>query len=379
MIYLRFFTVLILIFAISLSPAEIYSALDVSAKSAIMIDAETGRILFEKNAYEKRSMASTTKIITAITAIEKGNLSDVVIISENAASTEGSSVWLEPGEKLTLSELLYAVLLESGNDASVAVAEHIGGSVEAFSSMMNATCRNAGADSTNCVTPSGLDAELHYTTAYDMAKIAAYAMKSEVFREIVATQKATIPWEGKEWDRTLVNHNKLLNMYDGADGIKTGYTKKSGRCLVSSAEKNGFRVIVVTLDAPDDWNDHIKLFDYAFSTYTEDIVLISEGVPLGNVKVEGIREEYAEFGAEETVTIKKSGQDESDIRLKLSENLKAPLYSGEIVGTAEIFLNNNYYKTINLILLSDAEKNSFIYMLKENFTKLLKVLLYSMR
>ena len=376
---MHYIATVFLIFSISLFPISIHSSVDVSAKSAIMIDAETGRIIYEKNAYDRLSMASTTKIITAITAIENGNLSDIVTISENAASTEGSSVWLEPGEKLTLSELLYAMMLESGNDASVAVAEHIGGSIEAFSVMMNETCKKAGAISTSCITPSGLDAEQHFTTAYDMAQIACHAMKSEIFREIVSTYKTTIPWEGKEWGRTLVNHNKLLNMYDGVDGIKTGYTKKSGRCLVSTAEKDGFRVIAVTLDAPDDWNDHIKLFEYAFSTYTEDEVLLTEGSFLGKIKILGNVYDEASYGADETVIIKKLGQGNVNISYELFDNLKAPMRKGDIVGKADISLNDRYYKTVNLVLLADVEKNSFIYIFNENFERLLKILLYSVR
>ncbi len=361
------------------TPINISSSVSVSAESAIMIDAETGRIVYEKNADERLSMASTTKIITAIAAIENGNPADIVTVSENAASTEGSSVWLSPGEKLTLSELLYALLLESGNDAAVAIAEHVGGSAEGFASIMNEVCLKAGASSTNCVTASGLDDEMHYTTASDMAKIARYAMRSEVFREIVSTEKATIPWEGKDWDRTLVNHNKLLTMYDGVDGIKTGYTKKSGRCLVSSAEKDGWRLIVVTLNAPDDWNDHIKLFDYAYSTYTEDAVLLTKGEVCGEISVVGSKTNSITYGTDEDVSVRKISDEDFNIEYSIPESLTAPVTKGEKIGTATITFGKEIYKTVDLIALSDIKKDSHPYIFYENFKKLLKILLSSTR
>ena len=205
--------VLFLVFLCTLFPIKTNSSLDISAKSAVLIDTETGRIIYEKNADERLAMASTTKIITAITAIKYGNLSDVVTVSLNAATTEGSSVWLSEGEKLSLSDLLYAMMLESGNDASVAVAEHIGGDVDSFAKLMNITCKEAGAFSTNCITPSGLDDDMHYTTAKDMAKIARFAMKNKTFREIVSTYHYIMPSTNRsDTDRDFYNTNKLLTI-----------------------------------------------------------------------------------------------------------------------------------------------------------------------
>lgn len=237
------------------APRTAQAAVDVgtSASFAVAIDAQTGRILYEKNAHGRHSMASTTKIMTAIVALEHGNLDDVVTVSPAAAATEGSSMYLSPGEKITLGNLLYGLMLPSGNDAAMAIGEHVGGDIPGFAAMMNETAQKIGAVNTQFQNPSGLDAEGHYSTAYDMAIITRYAMKNPAFAEIVQTKKKMVPWEGKQWDRTLENHNKLLSMYEGCIGVKTGYTKKTGRCLVSAAQRGGMTVICVTLADPNDW------------------------------------------------------------------------------------------------------------------------------
>ncbi len=355
------------------------SAFSVSAKAAIVIDSATGRVIFSKNADEKLPMASTTKITTAITAIENGNLSDVVTVSANAAGTEGSSVWLQAGEKLTLEDLLYALMLESGNDAAVAIAEHVGGDVPAFLSMMNETAVSAGAKSTNCVTPNGLDDEFHYTTAYDLAMISAYAMKSAYFREIVSCYKATIPWEGKEWDRQLVNHNKLLTMYDGATGIKTGFTKKSGRCLVSSAEKDGWEIIAVTLNAPDDWNDHINMLNYAFEAFPEDAVILEKETSLGDIKVLGSKSKVS-YGVCRNIKYRKlSDTDSFEIKYSLPKKLIAPINNKDTIGEVQIYCNGNLCEKVPLVALNPAKQDKKTYILMESFKKSLMVLLNLVR
>ncbi len=355
------------------------SAVSVSAKAAVVIDADTGRIIFEKNAYEKLPMASTTKIITAITAIENGTLSDVVTVSENASNTEGSSVWLEAGEQLTLSQLLYALMLESGNDAAVAIAEHIAGNSDDFLKMMNHTASLAGANNTNCATTNGLDDDFHYTTAYDLAKISAYAMKSEIFREIVSCTKTTIPWEGEEWDRTLVNHNKLLDMYPGATGIKTGFTKKSGRCLVSSAKRDGWEVIAVTLNAPDDWNDHTKLLDFAFGNPPKKEVLLNDGISLGEIEVIGSTKKVS-FGVDERVEVRRFlTSDNFFVEYSMNGNIKAPVIKDETLGFANVYFNGELCKSVPLKALNQAELDKKSYILKELFKKTLITLLNLVR
>ena len=194
----------------------------ISAKSAVLIDGVSGRVLYEHNSYEKLPMASTTKIMTGLLACESGKLDETVKVTPFASGTEGSSLWLKIGEKLTLEELTYGLMLKSGNDAAVAIAEYLGGSVDAFALLMNKRAREIGAVNTNFKNPHGLDSDGHYTTAYDLALIAREAMKNDTFRKIVSTKTYSIPMEGEKWDRALKNHNKLLWNYDGCNGIKTG-------------------------------------------------------------------------------------------------------------------------------------------------------------
>lgn len=246
------------------------TAPEVSASSAILIEADTGEVIFEKNANERLPMASTTKIMTAVVALEAisdEDLSRTVSVAESACGVEGSSIYLTPGEELSLEELLYAMLLESANDAAAAIACEIAGGVEEFAVLMNSTAHRLGLSDTHFTNPHGLDNEAHYTTASDLARLTAYAMQNEHFREIVSTYRYTIPQNGDEGVRVLLNHNKLLRMSKDAIGVKTGFTKKSGRCLVSAAERDGVSVIAVTLNAPDDWRDHTLLHEYGFSKY----------------------------------------------------------------------------------------------------------------
>ena len=240
-------------------------ALSLSAVSAILIDAKTGDCLYEKNADRKMPMASTTKIMTAICTLENINSNVPVTVKKEAAGIEGSSIYLTAGEKITIKELLCGMLLNSGNDAATALALEVGGTVEGFSKLMNKTAKKIGATSSNFKNPSGLYEEEHYTTARDLAKISAYALQNPLIRWIVSSKELKISGGEKAKVRYLKNHNKLLWQYEGCTGIKTGYTKKCGRCLVSSAEKNGRELIAVTLNAPDDWRDHTALFDYGFS------------------------------------------------------------------------------------------------------------------
>ncbi len=198
------------------------SACAISAKSAILIDSNSGRVLYEHNSYEKMPMASTTKIMTGLLACESGKLDETVKVSAFASGTEGSSLWLKIGEKQILENLTYGLMLKSGNDAAVTIAEHLAGSVDAFALLMNKRAREIGAVNTNFENPHGLDSDGHYTTAYDLALIAREAMKNDTFRKIVSTKTYSIPMQGEKWDRALKNHNKLLWQYEGCIGIKTG-------------------------------------------------------------------------------------------------------------------------------------------------------------
>ena len=237
-------------------------AIGTSAQSAILIEASSGRALYEQNPDQQMLIASTTKIMTAIVALESCALDERVEITQ-AHMVEGSSMYLKPGETLTMEELLYGLMLCSGNDAALAVADYCGPGVEAFVEKMNDKAADLGMTNTSFANPNGLDADTHYSTARDMAALAAYAMQNETFARIVSTERITIG------GRTMVNHNKLLGAYDGCVGLKTGYTKAAGRTLVSCAVRGDLQLIAVTLKDGNDWADHTALFDYGFSHYTQ--------------------------------------------------------------------------------------------------------------
>nr|MBQ8244672.1 D-alanyl-D-alanine carboxypeptidase [Oscillospiraceae bacterium] len=238
------------------------NAAAVSAKRAYVLDGVSGRVLFERNGSERSLIASTTKIMTALIVCEQCNVLDRMRIPREAVGIEGSSMYLREGEILTLQELLYGLMLSSGNDAAVALAIYCGGTVEGFAQLMNDKARNLGLRDTHFENPNGLDAPGHYSTARDLAVLAAYAMENPIFRKTVSAKSIRIG------ERYLTNHNKLLWRVEGADGVKTGYTQAAGRILVSSAARNGRRLIAVTLDAPDDWNDHAALLEEGFSRYS---------------------------------------------------------------------------------------------------------------
>ena len=240
---------------------------DISASSACVIDADSGRVLYDYHAHDQRGMASTTKIMTAIVALEHAKPDDIFTVSSNAAGVEGTSMGLRAEEKISLDALLYGLMLASGNDAAVAIAENVGGSVSGFAQMMNEKVKELGLSDTSFQNPNGLTADGHYTTAYDLAQITRYALGNESFRKIVSTQDITVTRAGGEWKQSLHNHNRLLSELDGCSGVKTGYTKAAGRCLVSAVDRDGKRFICVTLRDPDDWNDHRKLMDAASGEY----------------------------------------------------------------------------------------------------------------
>ncbi len=306
---------------------------DISAKAAVLIEASTGRVISAKNADMRLPMASTTKIMTALVAIENCDVSTVVTISPDAVGVEGSSIYLFEGEQLTLEDLLYALLLASANDAAAAIAIEVGGSIEGFAEMMNEKAREMGLSNTHFTNPHGLDDPEHYTTAAELAKIASVAMKNEVFRTIVSTRKRTIPQNDGEGVRLLVNHNKLLNSYEGCIGVKTGFTKQSGRCLVSAAERDEIELIAVTLSAPDDWNDHKTMLDYGFSLY-ESRTLCGEGEFRYTMPVISGNMDYVILKNENVValTLPKTAP-EIKCTAELPSFIYAPVNQGEQVGS----------------------------------------------
>ncbi|WP_238650091.1 D-alanyl-D-alanine carboxypeptidase family protein [Paenibacillus piscarius] len=237
------------------------------ARAAALIDVTSGRLLYSSRGDEPMLIASLTKIMTAIVAIENGDITSKVKVGKNAYAKEGSSLYLKLGEEMTLKDMLYGLMLRSGNDAATAIAEHVGGSEQGFVYLMNAKAQELNLKNTHFANPHGLDAEGHYSSANDLAVLTAYAMHNPVFKEIVATKEKTADNPYEKWDYKWSNKNKMLRLYEGADGVKTGYTKKALRCLVSSATRNGQQLVAVTLNDGNDWNDHAALLDFGFSHY----------------------------------------------------------------------------------------------------------------
>ncbi|WP_409968632.1 D-alanyl-D-alanine carboxypeptidase family protein [Bengtsoniella intestinalis] len=249
-----------LVFVLSVFPCQSF-AVSTSASASVLMDVDSGRVLYSYNADKQMGIASTTKILTALVAIQYGTLSDVVTVSQEAAYTEGSSMYLKVGEQLRLETLVYGLLLSSGNDAAVAIAQHVGGSVEAFAVLMNQMAQEIGMTNSSFANPNGLDQEGHYSTAYDMALLGAAAVNNPTLLRIASTTSITI--EG----HTLSNHNRLLSELDGCVGLKTGYTQACGRTLVTCVNQNGQRLVAVTLNDGNDWEDHKNLYAYGFETY----------------------------------------------------------------------------------------------------------------
>lgn len=328
-----------------------------NASSAVLIEASTGRVLFEKNAYKTCAMASTTKIMTAMVAILNSNLEDVVTVSKHAAATTGSTIHLQVGEQMKVSELLYGLMLSSGNDAAVALAEHIAGSEEAYVEMMNEKAVSLGLTNTHFATVHGLDHEQHYSTAYDMAILASECMKNETFRTIVSTAETFIS------QRTLHNTNDLLFTYAGATGIKTGFTNNAGRCLVSSAKRNGMEVIAVVLGCESKtarFSDSRKLLDYAFDQY-EMTTVLEEGEIITSMDLIKGKKESVDLLCSDTVTLPMAEQEKSEYKVHIvaQQIQEAPCKQGEPIGTLYISCGDSTIATCQLVVAETVERKGF--------------------
>jgi D-alanyl-D-alanine carboxypeptidase len=347
---------LITIYASAEGSKALKKNIDVSARAAVLYEPTTKRILYSKNADERLPMASTTKIMTAIIALENADINDYVTVDEKAVGVEGSSAYLKAGEILKLEELIYALMLQSANDAAEAIAYHVAGDINSFADMMNEKARALGLENTNFENPHGLDAENHYTTAKDLSIIAAYALDNPFLRTVSSTYKRT--FTSTEKQRTFVNHNKLLLRFNGAIGLKTGFTKKSGRCLVGSAEKDGLRLITVTLNAPCDWADHASMLDYGFSELEMVSLLekdeINYTIPVLNGHLSAVR-----------VTCKNAlsqvlPRNNREIKkyIKLQPMLTAPINKGDVVGTVIITSDGTQIGEVELIAEETVMKKS---------------------
>ena len=336
----------LLILAIMLWVPRVCHALELSAHSACLIAADSGQVIFAKAERERAPMASTTKMMTALLAAEYGQWNEEVTVTLNAQKQEGTRLYLEAGDKLSLYDMVCGMMLNSGNDAAMAIAEHISGSSEAFAQKMTERAAELGADDTQFMNPNGLDAEGHYSTAYDLAVIARAVIKNETLSEIVKCREMKVT-STSGTVTYLRNHNKLLWNYDGLTGVKTGYTRKSGRCLVTSAEKDGVRLIAVTMNAPDDWKDHKKMLDYGFEACTKKQV-ISAGEELASVSVNGSRLGFAAAQNVDADCIDGKAK-KCDIVLHRIKNPEAPINKGEKLGTAEVLQNGYLISEIDLV------------------------------
>lgn len=313
-----------------------------SAQCAILYDCGSGRALFEKGADSRQLIASTTKIMTGLLVCEQANLDARVAIPEEAVGIEGSSLYLRTGEVLTVRELLLGMMLHSGNDAAMALAIFCAGTPEKFVDWMNAKAEELGLTETRFANPHGLDDENNYSTARDLARLAAAALENETFRDIVSTKTATIT------GRTLTNHNKLLWRYGGAVGVKTGYTRHAGRILVSAAERDGRRLVAVTINAPDDWDDHCTLLDYGFAEF-ESRLCVATGQKLAILPVLSGTQKVVTVSAAAPFSYALLPQEEPEIRLLLPRMAWAPLEQGGSAGAAQIVLNGRVIGQVPLV------------------------------
>ena len=337
---------------------------NVEAKSAIVIDFETGRVLYEKNAYEKRPMASTTKIMTAIVALENGNLNDDVTISKRAALIGGSTIKSRQNEVYKLSELMYGLLMKSWNDAAIAIAEHISQSVENFVKLMNNKAIEINTLDTHFVNPHGLDRDGHYTTAYDLANIARYAMKNENFSKIVSTKSKTIS-NGK----TFNNTNELLFLYDGCNGIKTGFTNKAGRCLVTSVKRGSERYISVVLGCETKnkrAQSSKEILDYAYENYKRyELINSSEVYEMVKV-VKGKKNEIGVLPKDTIILpINKDEYSNLSTNVYVKNNLTAPITKGQDMGYVEFMANGEIIAKTSLVAKENVKRKEFVDYLKE--------------
>ncbi|HAZ37528.1 MAG TPA: D-alanyl-D-alanine carboxypeptidase [Clostridiaceae bacterium] len=359
---LIYLTLMSLILCNKAEAAPINPKLNCSA--AVLIDQNSGRILYGKNSDKKLAMASTTKIITAIVAIEKGDLGEKVCVSKKAVSVSGSTVGLKEGEKITLEELLYGLMLCSGNDAAIAIAEHIGGSADNFVALMNDKALKMGAYNTSFKTPHGLDADMHFTTAEDLAFITAYAMKNETFSRIVSTKEISNGITGK-FNRKYANINKFLYRIEDADGVKTGYTGNAGKCLVASIKHPYGRYICVVLNSANRWNDAASLMKYAKENYSF-IKIMGRDESLKQLRVYGGDKRYlnAKINDDLYIPVKEDEVNNLKVDAFIPSAMFSPIEEDEIIGNIVVFIND--VQIAKYPVYSDKK------ILRKNFVKPLK-------
>lgn len=359
---------------VRLAEPEVQSA-EIGAKAAIVIEAMTGRVMFVQNETDRLPIASTTKILTALMALEQPDIDAVFTVDEDAIRVEGSSMGLQKGDKASLRALTTGMLLASGNDAANAAAVRIAGSIPAFVEMMNARAKEMGLEDTSFETPSGLDGDNHYSTARDLARLTQEALRNDEFRAICSQYKMRTSFGNPPYDRWLTNHNKLLNYYGGAIGVKTGFTKKAGRCLVSAARRDGIELICVTLDCPNDWNVHETLYERLFGKI--QIEDLSKGIPGLTVPVTGGKQaEVSAVKADVAQVPVPTEAADIEYQITLEQFLYAPVRKGQYLGEARIFVDGEQVSRVSLIAGRDVpllnqyeEEKNIINILKGLFKK----------
>ena len=383
-IFINFIVLLVLIInlnyveATNTNNAAKTEEVDISSRIALIYDRASGRILYEKNGNKQTPMASTTKIMTAIVVFENAKLTDTVTITTKAAGIGGSRLGLKKNDKITVNDLLYGLMLRSGNDAAVALAIHVGGSVEGFAEMMNKKAEELNLTNSHFVVPHGLDNEGHYTTAYELAKMADYALKIDKFKEIVGTKVATIHING--YAKKINNTNNLLGSVSGVYGVKTGFTNGAGRCLVTACKRNDLDIITVIIGADTNnirSKDTIKLIQYAYTEFeTIDIKEIIEekfnnwkNINEGRIYVDkGIKKQvklYLEELPYEKMAVKKDQIDKIDIEVTTMYYLEAPIKENEILGNTKIVMEEEVIEVLDIYVKEEIQKKNILDYLKE--------------
>ncbi len=356
--------------------------LKLNSRIAVAYDRKSGNVIYGKDENKRTAMASTTKIMSAIVLIENANLDEMITVTAKAAGTGGSRLGLKNNDKITLKDLLYGLMLKSGNDAAVAIAENVGGSVEGFANLMNAKAKEIGLENTHYVTPHGLDNPEHYTTAYELAKLADYALKNEVFAKVVNTKIYTVTING--YPKTITNTNELLGYLDGVNGVKTGFTNNAGRCLVTSVNRDGFEIITVVLQADTKkmrTTDSINLIEYIYKNYEllniKDIVdkqfnewcMINRNRIIINKSKDNNMQLYKTELANNVIPIRKKDKDNINIEINNLYYFEAPVMQDEIVGSLKVMLNNEVVdvleiKNRNLIQKKDVLDYFKLFLMK---------------
>ncbi|MBS5794788.1 MAG: D-alanyl-D-alanine carboxypeptidase [Clostridiales bacterium] len=356
------------------------NSINVDAQSAILMDYKTGRVLYSKNADDPLAMASTTKIMTAIIAIENGNLEDTVKVSKNATKAPPVKMNLKENEEIKLKDLLYALMLQSSNDAAVAIAEHISGSVETFCDNMTKKAKELGAKDTVFRTPNGLDSLDHHSTAYDMAVITRYALNNKQFMDIINKKQVSFKTNMSNYD--IINKNRLLSEYEGANGVKTGYTGKAGHCFVGSATQNDMTLISVVLASgwgekgkKQKWVDTKNILNYGFNNFSYESIL-SQNDCLDTISVIKGEKDNMPLYYEKDIILPLSKDEKEKISIKLDyiKSLQAPVKKDEKVGVANIYINDNLITQTNILTKEDINKKTFSSYINNIFKNWINIL-----